>query len=576
MDRRLPADISKEPARPNTTIHYPLFSPHSLPMPTGQLRETGWKQLTTQFPDHKVIRAILGICRYGAKIGYEGCRKTTTIHPNLSSANIDAALVTADLASELKKNRLEVYQDSGSLPQHYMASPLGLADKSDGSKRRIHHLSYPTGHESSINSGIPELYGAIQYSGIEDAITAVQLYGTNCILIKRDSEAAFRHIPISPEDSPLLGFHWQNRYYAERFLPFGLRTAPYLFNLFAEVFHWILEQQLNSRNIPATVIHYLDNFLIVLPPGVDNSRCTEVFSTLCEQVGLSIKVAKNEEGTTVSFAGIEFETSTMVIRLPPKKLHKARTLVQKATTSRSLSLLEIQQLTGYLNFVSKVVPLGRTFLRRLYNMELYFPPGSKHNWKRISSEAQRDLAWWSKALLHPPERSIANSRREVIRAWSDAASTQGFGGFYIRQNQTHPGPGSAFSIPIPLSLARGREHINTQEMRAVEQVLLHWGSEWKGMTLVIHVDNRAVAHAVSNRTIRGGSMNVLRRCLLLASEYDLDLEARWVSTRENALADALSRSQYDRIADLAPQLLQPTCNLQQRGFLTYNNRDCPK
>ena len=71
-------------------------------------------------------------------------------------------------------------------------------------------------------------------------------------------------------------------------------------------------------------------------------------------------------------------------------------------------------------------------------------------------------------------------------------------------------------------------------------------------------------------------MNVLRRCLLLASEYDLDLEARWVSTRENALADALSRSQYDRIADLAPQLLQPTCNLQQRGFLTYNNRDCPK
>ena len=132
-----------------------------------------------------------------------------------------------------------------------------------------------------------------------------------------------------------------------------------------------------------------------------------MFSTLCEQVGLSIKVAKNEEGTTGSFAAVEFETSTMVIQLPPKKLHKARTLVQKATTSQSLSLLEIQQLTGYLNFVSKVVPLGRTFLHRLYNMELYFPPGSKHNRKRISSEAQRDLAWWSKALLHPPERSIA-------------------------------------------------------------------------------------------------------------------------------------------------------------------------
>ena len=152
-DRQLPAEISKELARPNTTIHYPLLSLYFLPIPTGQLRETGWKQLTPQFPDHEVIRAILGICQYGAKIGYEGCRKTITTHPNLFSANIDAALVTADLASELKKNHLEVYQDSGSLPQYYMASPLGLADKSDGSKRRIHHLTYPTGHESSINSG---------------------------------------------------------------------------------------------------------------------------------------------------------------------------------------------------------------------------------------------------------------------------------------------------------------------------------------------------------------------------------------------------------------------------------------
>ena len=108
MARGLPTDISKEPARPNTTIYYPLFSPHSLPMPMGQLRETGWKQLTTQFPDHKVIRGILGICRHGAKIGYKGCRKITTSHPHLFSAKIDAALVTADLASELKQNRLEV------------------------------------------------------------------------------------------------------------------------------------------------------------------------------------------------------------------------------------------------------------------------------------------------------------------------------------------------------------------------------------------------------------------------------------------------------------------------------------
>jgi len=68
-------------------------------------------------------------------------------------------------------------------------------------------------------------------------------------------------------------------------------------------------------------------------------------------------------------------------------------------------------------------------------------------------------------------------------------------------------------------------------------------------------------------------MHVLRPCLLLATEYDLELEAQWVSTKENTLADALSRLEYNRIADLAPQLLPPTCNLLDRGFRAYSKRD---
>jgi len=89
-------------------------------------------------------------------------------------------------------------------------------------------------------------------------------------------------------------------------------------------------------------------------------------------------------------------------------------------------------------------------------------------------------------------------------------------------------------------------------MQAVKQLLLYWGKKWRGKTVRMHIDNRAVAHALSNRTIRGASMPVMRRCLLLATEYDIDIEAHWISTKENALADALSRFDYDRIADIAP------------------------
>ena len=204
-------------------------------------------------------------------------------------------------------------------------------------------------------------------------------------------------------------------------------------------------------------------------------------------------------------------------------------------------------------------------------MDLYFPPGTRHAKRRLSREAQKDLALWSEVLKHPPERSIAQKTREVVLAWSDAASTKGLGRYYLSGSQTSPLPESAISITLPPHLTKTKEHINTQEMRAVEQVLLYWGGKWRGKRLVINIDNSAVVHGLIKQTMRGAPMRALRRCLLLAAAYDLDLEPRWVLTTDNALADALSRFDLKKIADLAPQLLPPTCNLQQRGFLIYDN-----
>ena len=336
-------------ARPNTAIHYPLFTSHKLKMPAGTLKAAGWEHLARNFPDSEVVVALLGICQYGARIGYESVRSAVTIHSNLSTANDDPALVTAEIISEIERGRLEVYPNRASLPNNYTASPIGLTDKSDGSKRRIHHLSYPAGDSSSVNDGIPPEYGVIKYSNIDDAILAIQTLGRDCILVKRDFESAFRHIPVSPLDTPLIGFHWAGEYYAERFLPFGLRTAPYIFNLFAEVFHWILEDKLHHANPNITIIHYLDDFLMVLPRTGNLESCTETFERLCFEVGLSIKECKNEQGTLACFGGIELDTAKMVIRLPEKKLHKARKIIKQAVAWKSVSLLDLQKITGYFN-----------------------------------------------------------------------------------------------------------------------------------------------------------------------------------------------------------------------------------
>jgi len=152
-------------------------------------------------------------------------------------------------------------------------------------------------------------------------------------------------------------------------------------------------------------------------------------------------------------------------------------------------------------------------------MQLHIPSHSQHCRRRISTDARRDLTWWLKVLRLTPERSIAKVARNRVGVWTDASRKKGLGAFYISETETdppsgfssitrpavrQPKPGAAFLISLPRYLTKPGQHINTKEMGAVEQAFLHWGKKWKGMKVIIHTDNKAVAHAIVNQNIRGG------------------------------------------------------------------------
>jgi hypothetical protein len=550
----------------NTTIRYELFTPHHLPMPPSPLKVEGWRALLADHPDRNFVNTLLGIITYGARIGYEGPRSNPVVYDNLSTAALEPTLLSADLEKQLNANRLKTYKSRHNLPNGYIASPLGLTDKSDGSKRRIHHLSFPSKYPAkSVNGNIPEEYGTLRYSTMDDVIAILSRppYGVGSILVKRDLEDAFRHIPVSPLDWPLLGFHWDSTYYADCFLPFGLRTAPYIFNLFAEAFHWILGRALTP--FCTEVVHYLDDFLFISPPTTDWTALDTIISTTADTLGLSIKEKKNRQGTVVDFCGLEVDTMLYVVRLPAEKKDKALSLLKPyvASESSSISLSELQSLTGFLAFASYVVPLGRTFIRRLYNMLFHFPHGQPNLRRRVSSEALKDIHWWYDAIIAVPSKAIPRPGAPpppTIQVYSDASSLKGLGGYFLCGNETTAEltVEKAFSVALPRHLLQRRptEHINTRELRAVEQCLLHWGHSWAGHSILFHVDNTVALHGINNGTTRGEPMKILRRLLLLAATFQVhDLQAVWISSEDNALADALSRWDRNRIANLCPQLL---------------------
>ena len=461
-------------------------------------------------------------------------------------------MIDEDLAVNLRKGRV------AELLKHTVqsiVSPLGLVPKPAGGFRHIHRLSSPPRH--SVNDHIPTIYGQLKYSRFEDALDHVRRAGVGAILVKHDLADAFRHIPIHPADWWLFGFEWQGKQFQERFLPFGLRTAPRIFNLFAEALHWILASKLTEA-----ITHYLDDFLAVFTAAeaAEAQQYEMIFAAICQALGLEIKTAKNASGTLIEFLGLIIDTGKMEARLPAEKKERALVRISQLAARKSCTLLDLQRVTGLLNFLSKVVPLGRTFCRRLYDLEQWFPTGGgKQVLCRIPSAVRKDLRSWRDLLPILNGILIIQPQRRQWRMWTDAAGKKGIGGFIL--------PGEGPQIPsyhevteffsARVLFSQRNDHINVKEMVAVHMAFKKWGQQLAGCHLVLFCDNTAVVSGLRRRTSRGRLMAILRKTLLLAACHDIEIEPRWIPSGENCLDDALSRFEANKLKLLAPQLRIP-------------------
>ena len=103
--------------------------------------------------------------------------------------------------------------------------------------RLIIDLSHPQGH--SVNDNIPKMLCSLSYITVDDAIEKILELGPHTLLTKVDIKSAFRLLPVHPADRSLLAMQWDNSIYIDGCLPFGLRSAPKLFNITADLLSWI-------------------------------------------------------------------------------------------------------------------------------------------------------------------------------------------------------------------------------------------------------------------------------------------------------------------------------------------------
>ena len=151
--------------------------------------------------------------------------------------------------------------------------------------RLILDLSLPEGH--SINNGILKTPLSVQYVMVDSFIEGIMAQGRGTLMAKLEVASAYHSVAVHPQDHPLLGMLWHGKQYVDMALPFGLRSAPYIFTAIADLVEWMLTHNYGIDFF----CHYLNFFLTIGPPAFP---VLWVCIQLCCKIGLPLHPDKLE------------------------------------------------------------------------------------------------------------------------------------------------------------------------------------------------------------------------------------------------------------------------------------------
>ena len=478
---------------------------------------------------------------YGFQIGCFGVppRDNTQVG-NLKSADEFSGVIDRKLSKELVMGRILGPYTIPPAMAKFRVSPLGVVPKkAKGEFRMIHHLSYPEGE--SVNDFIPDEMSSVTYATIQDAISFIQGSRQHVHMAKVDIESAFRIIPVSPADRPLLGFQWKGQYFMDAVLPMGCRSSPAIFERFSTALEWAA---LNKLGVTA-MVHVLDDFLLLAHTATKCQRDLTSFITLCHNLAVPLAHSKTVgPSSSITFLGITLDAVRMEARLPEDKLVKARSLLLAFLNKSKVTLRELQMLVGVLNFACSVVVPGRAFLRRLIDLTIGIR--HPHHRVRLTRQAKLDLGVWLEFLNNFNGRSFFLATRfltgDVLQLYTDAAGGVGYGAmcgsawFHGRWPETW----RSFSVSV-------------LELYPIMAAVVVWSDSWANKNVCFFTDHESLVPILNNQTSRDPNiMALLRPLVLTCLRFNINFTARHIPGRYNILADKLSRSQVEEFRILAP------------------------
>jgi hypothetical protein len=494
---------------------------------------------------------IVSVLREGYNLEFENLPRLST-HP-IWGLNSNHPQVKEEILKMIEKGALEEVRNPNS-PGFY--SRVFVVPKKDGKLRPVIDLKILNKflRKKPFKMETPQ---SIRRS-LQKGMWTVSL----------DLKDAYFQVPIHPRSRKFLRICLEGKVYQFRALPFGVKTAPWIFT---KIFKQ-LSIMLVRRGVMSNL--YLDDWLVRSLQKEEIFRVRDTTLSLAVRLGCVINWEKSDLIPTQRFVfvGMYWDLVEGVVMPAEEKLERLQRKSSHFLDSKEVTARRFQKLIGLLNSLAPFVPWGRIHQRMIqFNLHLCWTQSKDPQSKVLPvwEETLTEVRWWldprnlfAGVPLHPEEPTLV---------FFTDASTEGWG--------AHVGERKKYGF---WSNQEKKDHINVLEMRAVLKAL-EWLDPPQGSTLLVKTDNTTVV-AYINREGGTRSFNTMLETFSLfglLQSRNLKLRARYLPGVRNVLADALSRK--DQICpsewSLHPQVVKQIFTLWGTPhidlFATSQNKKLP-
>lgn len=393
-------------------------------------------------------------------------------------------------------------------------------------------------------------YIQCQHFKMEGVPALREIIQPNDWICKLDLKDAYVVVPIHKDSRRYLSFRHQGMIFNYKSLPFGMSVAP---RVFSKLMRYAMTP-LRKQGI--RLVYYLDDICILARTKHEMNRHMDTVISHLQRLGFILNMVKSDTTPRKiqDFLGFTFNTSTMTISVPGKKMKKLGSKVRQAFKTQTC-----RWIAGLLGMITSMLPaIGDALLHiRYIQRDLAKALKQQHyNWERkcqLSGLALDELAWWISMADRKNGLKIKTLPHQtpIDTIYVDASGS----GWGVKSKQLETwGHWSA---------AEKGTSINVRELKTILFAIQLHQQVYANQTIEIRSDNSTALKYVNKQ---GGTASPVLQALALeiralTSENNIALQCHHIAGKQNVIADQLSRTKPAHEWTLPFTHLQHLCQI---------------